>query len=177
MRLLITLFLLLTFTATAEAQTNRELGLRATGLNNGSLLYRVEQANGKWRRLHFGFADLTFSTSQGFANGGLSLGLAVGWENRRRLADRLELLHGWEPFASLTFVTSGNGSAAAIAGGVGYVVGAQYTLSEHFYMGLEITPAVTAMLNEVGNATRLSIDAGIDLRSVALTAVYRFTTE
>lgn len=177
MRFFTTLLLVFFFTITAEAQLHREIGLRATGLNNGSLLYRTELANGKWRRLHFGFANLNYSSTRGNAFGELGVGLAIGWENRRRLADRLELLHGWEPFASMTFVTSGNGSAVALAGGVGYVIGFQYELSDHFFMALETTPAITAMINDVGNATRFQVEAGFVSSSVALTAVYRFARE
>lgn len=170
--LLFTLTLLLSFHA--QAQDKREIGLRATGINNVGFILKKERSADRFMRYRLGFANLRLTTGNGNAIIGANLGAAIGWERRRRLADRLELLHGWEPFASVNFSGSNNVNSTRFSGGVGYVLGVQYSLSERFHLALETTPSVSASLNVARGTAFLNVAAGFSSGSVALTGVYRF---
>lgn len=177
MRFLLFLSLIFFFSSSAFSQQTYEFGLRATGINNVGLLLKKERSVTKFTRYRLGFGNLRFAASRGTNLGSVSVAGAVGWEKRRRLADRTTLLHGWEPFASMAFTASGNGSAVALTGGVGYVIGLQYALSDRFHLALEMTPALTVGLNDVGGGTLFTLDAEFNSNSFALTGVYRFLVE
>lgn len=169
-------FLSLSVTAQSK-ETVREIGLRSTGLDQFSLLYKKGLTKDRFLRVRFLFANLQLVSVGNGGVGNFGLGAAVGWERRRSLSDRLDLLTGPEPFASFGITSvSDNSSVVNIRLGLGYVVGFQYALSDRFHVALEVIPSVSFGLTGTGEESGdvASFQAGLSNNSVAVTGVYRF---
>lgn len=173
-QLVLILLLIMMITSSLQAQEKaREVGVRASGLDDFSLIYKQQNAKGNFTRFRLGVAELNYQEVDGesffAANGTIS----IGWERRKEIADRFQFLHGPEPFIGGQYTDSGL-SSATVRAGLGYVVGFQYEPSERFYVSLEIIPSVGVDMSFQDNGVdRYRAHGSLSNQSAALVGVYR----
>ncbi|HKK79382.1 MAG TPA: hypothetical protein VJ933_07115 [Phaeodactylibacter sp.] len=175
-----TLVLLLSLSLQAHSQTSdstswREMGLRLSGVDNLDFIYKKQLGENRYKRIRLLFSDLQFRRLNDTNLFNASLGGALGWEKRRTIAEKVQFLHGWEPFLNLSFNSTNDRFGLNTILGVGYVLGFQLTVSEQFYVALETIPSLSINLN-AGEAASdaVAVGAGFNSNAVALTLVYRF---
>lgn len=174
MRLLFSCLLALFLHTTAHTQSNYEVGLRALSIDNFGLILKKERAQGSFLRVRLAFTNLTFTAAAGDASLNLNLGAAIGFEKRQWLTDRLDLLYGPEPFISISSNSGAGISQTALSGGLGYVVGLNYYISDRFSVGLETIPRASFSVTSGGGITVTQFGVGFSSTSFAVVGVYRF---
>ncbi len=151
--------------AHAQSEKRREAGLLFRGVNNFGLTYRSGTENKLWRYslLSGGLSSGNFSNANTEeASRAFSLGLQVGREFRKPLAEQLHVRYGADLLASVgqnkrtidnaplgsndIEVTTTNWSA-----GVGFVLGLNYTFAKRFILGAEVIPQLTYGANRSKN--------------------------
>ena len=136
---------------------NREIGLKTSNLTNYRLIYKQERKTpGKYLRFDAG-ANInfrnTYDSNAKHNTFGSNISLRLGFENRINLSEKFELIHGLMPNLKFGFQydkinpsqsnfpkTQLQTITAQI--GLGYIVGAQYNINEHFSIGAEIIPSL-----------------------------------
>jgi hypothetical protein len=172
---------------------NREIGLRASSLNNFGLIYKKQLGENTYRRYRLAFGNLSANFIGSNSLIGFSAGGAIGKEKRRPITDKLQFVYGTELIASVSLnssntgtltITDGNGSTTTYSGGsllivtpsvgVGFVLGAQYTINPRWYVSAELIPSITASGSFGSGSTLFGIQAGFNSSSAGLTGAYRF---
>lgn len=174
MRFLLLLFTVFLLSATAAAQNQREVGVRSTGINQFSLLYKRQLDNRDFIRYRLLAINVTLLAGGDNSRSFFNTGIAVGLEKRKPLSDRLSLLRGFEPFVTIGLNTGNDVTVYNLGLGLGYVLGFQYELSEGFFIAVETIPSASFGLLGTGNDTVFTARAGFNNNSLALTGVYRF---
>lgn len=176
------LFLVLTWlvlTTTTQAQgVMRELGVRAMNINQIDLVYKKAKSDHKYLRYRMAYGGFEYQSALPMAMARGQLGLAIGLEKRRDIANRLQWVHGWEPAAHLGYfydAQRGVGVFTALAG-IGYIVGFQYNFSPSFYVSAEVIPSIMANATLAGGNGSNTFGVRADFRSnlAGITAAYRF---
>ncbi|SER24581.1 hypothetical protein [Neolewinella agarilytica] len=175
MRFLCLLLFSALISTAATAQTNREIGVRATGIDNVSLLYKRQLASGNYMRYRLIFSNISLQTAGANTIARFNTSLAVGVEKRKPLAERLTLLYGLEPTLGLSVSSTTNFSSLTINAGLGYVIGVQYTLSDHFHIALETIPSVNVFMSVNSSVSQYGVLAGFSNNSLAVSGVYQFS--
>lgn len=175
-----TLILLLSLSLQAYGQTTDstnwlEMGLRLRGVDNLDFIYKKQVGENRYKRIRLLFSDLEFRRLNDTNLFSASLGGALGWEKRRTVAEKVQFLHGWEPFLNLSFNATDEQFGLSTTLGVGYVLGFQLMVSEQLYAALETIPSLNVNFN-AGEAApdSVALGAGFNSNAVALTLVYRF---
>ena len=175
------LFSALSLTYDASAQ-NREIGLKFTGLDNFNLVYKKKKEENKYLRYYFGFFNTNLQGTGGATNFSSSVGFSAGIEKRKQISNKLQFAHGFLPGIVLDgFFTANNISGNENYGlrvqpQLGYSLGVQYHFSEKFYLGLEAIPSISAAVNFGRNqSVDYSIQTSINMNTIGISAVYRFT--
>jgi hypothetical protein len=181
MRYLLPLVLICSFTTFSFGQDEggptertREVGLRLFGLDDFDFLYKKSLSANTYRRYRFFNGNLSFQDIDGSGFGSLSAGAAIGKETRSSLATSLRFARGPEYFFSAAVLVGGDNTQVRLQPGFGYVLGLQYNINERFYIGLETIPSISLSVSNLNDVTVVSLDAGFNSSSVAVTAMYRF---
>lgn len=166
-------FLLIGFALSSHGQT-KELGIRASGLQNFDFIYKKEKAPDKYSRIRLGFANLAFANIADENVGNLAIGIAIGSERRKAINEKLNFYQGPEPFANLAASFVGEDGVFSAQAGLGYVLGFQYNFSDVFYISAETIPSV-GLTYSSGEFTdpSIGISAGFNSNAVAVTVAYR----
>lgn len=169
--------------AATDTPVNHELGLRLYGLSDFNLIYKKQSAPGKFKRYRFGLADFNYTAIDENKNFNLNLGLAVGNERRREIAEKLYFLHGTEIIGGfgLSDQRSNNFDTQQFRFSLelGIVLGFQYSFSERFYTSLEVIPSVGVTYTSVSDPSpdQFQLGGGFNSNAVALSLVYCFSTK
>ncbi len=151
----------------STAQTH-EIGVRLNSFEDFDFIYKKERNENSYMR--YRVASLQAGLIDAGSNGGtltLNLNFALGWEKRKDIAEKLQFIHGWEPFVQLAFISE----SSTVGAGIGYVLGFQYNFSESFYLNLETIPSLrTVVVRESAS----SLIADFNSNAIALTLAYRF---
>jgi hypothetical protein len=173
-------FLLLGLSLQAYSQTTdslswREMGLRLSGVNDFDFIYKKQIDENRYKRFRLLFSNLQFRRLNNTNLFDASVGGAIGWEKRRAIAEKVQFLHGWEPFLLINFNGTDERVGLSTTLGVGYVLGFQLMVSEQFYAALETIPSLSVDLN-AGEAApdAVALGARFNSNAVSLTLVYRF---
>lgn len=174
------LFLVLVFLhvlPSLQAQERQhELGLRLSGLQDFDFIYKKSDNGIKFKRYRLAVGDvylvLRESNQMNF-----NLAYAQGIEKRKNIGKNVQFIHGWEPGLYVSLNSQGdnfNGTAGVF---IGYVLGFQINIGEHFYVNLEAIPSlrVADLFSDNDDDTGLVVNAGFDSNAVALTLSYTFT--
>ena len=155
---------------------NRELGIRLAGFQDFDFIYKKGREENKLTRYRLGFANLDFQNAINNQNFNLSLGFAIGAEERRSIAENLQFIHGLEPTLSLALSTTDDIFNLRIRPGIGYVLGFQYNVSDKFYVNIETIPSLSTsfIIDNNGFNDMYSINAGFNSNAIALSLVYQF---
>jgi hypothetical protein len=179
-------FFSISLSAQISSTPKREVGLRFNSLDliNGdafSAFYKKEIGENKYRRYRFGFGNIGFSqTTNGVMNNSnFSLGasIAVGTERRKQLSNKTMFYRGWEWNAGTNFSLRNQENfdyGYHFNLGIGYVLGLQHDINQHFAVNMEAIPGV-GFSNTYNRSTRTnSFNAGASVGStVALSLVYK----
>ena len=180
-------FFSLSLSAQSKSMPKREIGLRFNSLNivGGdafSAFYKKEIGENKYRRYRFGFGNIGFSqtTNEGENRSNFSLGasIAVGTERRKQLSNKTMFYRGWEWNAGTNFSARNQENfdyGYHFNVGLGYVLGLQHDINQHFAVNMEAIPGV-GLSNTYNRSTRSNtFNAGASVGStVALSLVYKF---
>jgi len=172
----LTLILLTCFSISALAQekpvSKREFGLRGAGLNNFGLIYKKPTDKGNYWRFHLASlqyqyqdnSNTTFNSSVG------AVAFGIGYEYRKAINSEFQFIHGPEPRISASF----SNSRSNLGLGLAYILGAQYQLSQSFYIGLELSPSLNFNISDVGGADQTALSLNANSNVAFLFIVYRF---
>ncbi|MEY3240327.1 MAG: hypothetical protein RIR11_1765 [Bacteroidota bacterium] len=176
----------ISLSAQISSTPKREVGLRFNSLNLGSgdgfsAFYKKEIGENKYRRYRFGFGNIGFSqtTNEGENRSNFSLGasIAVGTERRKQLSNKTIFYRGWEWNAGTNFSLRNQENfdyGHHFNVGLGYVLGLQHDINQHFAVNIEAIPGV-GLSNTYNRSTRTnSFNVGASVGStVALSVVYK----
>ena len=178
------LFLIATLPITQAQTSQREIGLRFTDWDQFGLLYKKQIAENTYRRYRVALARFNYDNYETAEQFGMWLGFSIGKEKRKALNERLQWIHGWEPGLSLdiNLETQKNdgytlqSSLLSIHPYIGYVLGLQYRLNDHFLLGLENIPSLNAHVTFSNDESRrgFGLSGNFSFSNVALFVIYRF---
>ena len=157
--------------------SQREIGLRLSGLNTFGFIYKRQVSDFQYRRVRVASGALSVRSG---GNIGLDFNVAFGKEKRQPLGSDFFFHHGAEPFLGAAINgREQRGSRVTIfqlTGGLGYVVGFQKYLSDELTIGIESIPAVSLAYsaNNVASGSDILFQAGFNANAVALTITYAF---
>lgn len=151
----------------------REIGTRLQSFDNFGIVYKKQTDTNEYTRYQAALGEI------GYADAGAGLfatnfSFGLGWEKRVDVADDLQFVHGWNPQAGLGFTSASGINRFTINLAMGYILGAQYNISDKFYVSLETIPQI-AFSTVQGNGQDI-YNAGFRFNSdvAFLTFVYRF---
>ena len=161
------------------AQTRyHELGLRTGGLNSFDVMYKRSSSGNTFLRLRVLSlrTQLGSSLPANYEYELASFAVGAGLEWRVPITETLYFVHGPELYLSGDVrKNSGNNSWFANIR-PGYVIGFNYPVSDKFIIGLESIPGLGYYFGENSRGERAeSLAFGLN-NSVALTALYRFSS-
>ncbi|GAB3020837.1 hypothetical protein [Spirosoma pulveris] len=185
--------LLITSTLYAQDSPTREVGLRLTSFDSFGMVYKKKLDENTYRRYRLAFGNLSANFVRSNSIIGFSAGGAMGKEKRRALSDKLQFIYGTELIASVGLSSSNTGTLTIDNGaggtttytgsnilvvtptvGIGFVLGAQYTINPRWYVSAELIPSITASGSFGNGNTIYSFQAGFNSSSAGLTGAYRF---
>lgn len=203
--LIFSFFLTMATQTSAQEQQVHEIGLRMGGLNNFGFIYKKQTDENRYRRYRIGNVEANYGGSNtslsDFENeevsvrtGRFSLGFGLGFEKRKRITDKLKFIHGWAPQIGGSFsrtdredlsVTGRETTSFNARVRIGYILGFQMPISNHFQVSIETIPYLGLSYNyskneegdEVRTTNGLNTDLGFDANWIALSIMYRFTTK
>ncbi len=165
-------------TVTFGQTTTHELGLRFFGLDDFDFVYKKGTKENRFTR--FRLANFNFQFDQGDRtdNSFVTVGLAVGWENRKAIKEKLYFVHGFEPRLSMTLLNDQSSEDALVLNpGIGYILGFQYDVSDNFYVNLEVVPSLSFLYRtDYDEFHDFRVWGNFNTDGIALSLVYRFTT-
>ncbi|NBC08968.1 MAG: hypothetical protein GVY26_17390 [Bacteroidetes bacterium] len=176
----ITFFLLFSICFFAQSQSVdssmwREMGLRLSSVDDFVFIYKKQLEENRFKRFRFAFSNIGFRTFENIDNTfSLSIGGAIGWEKRKQIAEKVQFIHGWEPALRIFLDDNANGTGLLFRTSIGYVLGFQLMVSEHFYAALETIPSLSTDIGVGLRDDEFAVNAGFSSNSIALTLVYRF---
>ncbi len=195
-------FLLLATTTSAQEQQVHEIGLRMGGLNSFGFIYKKQTDENRYRRYRIGSFSAQYDRSNTSLNTpeedeladrevDLSFGFGMGFEKRRRITDKLVFIHGWAPQISTRFLEINREvndenrpelSRFDASFSIGYILGFQMPLSDHFQVSIETIPSLgfTYIRSKRKNESTINYyntDLGFNANFVSLSVMYRFSTD
>jgi hypothetical protein len=178
----------ISLSAQSSIMPKREIGLRFNSLNLGSAdgfsaFYKKEIGENKYRRYRFGFGNIGFNkTTNGNGNVhgsnlDIGAGIAVGTEHRKQLSKKTMFYRGWEWNAGAGFWARNQENrdySYRLNLGIGYVLGFQHDINQHFAVSIEAIPSVGIgyNYNRSSRSEVLSASASVG-NTVALSLVYK----
>lgn len=169
-------FIALGLNVNAQETSNREIGIRFSGLEDFDFVFKKGRSQDRYFRHRLGSLNIGVNDFGDERIWNFGLTYAFGIENRKAINEKLKFIYGFEPrvgfsYATNTFRSQGWSSHL----GLGYVLGFQYDFAESFYMNIETIPALTyARSSPDGNKAFNSFNAGFSSNGVALSLVYKF---
>lgn len=153
----------------------REIGPRLTNLSSFGVIYKRETARKNYLRIRLLAGDVAFRSVGDNQSGQFSIGAAIGLEKRRKLAEKIQFVHGFEPSLDVSLNTTFDATSVLLQAGIGYVIGMQYDLSESLYISLETIPSLSFSGTATSrNQQTYQVRAGFNSNVAALTVAYRF---
>lgn len=164
------------FSPKAEGQMSlREVGIRTSDFKSVTAIYKKEKAPNVFIRYRFAFANFQYAASKERDNVfNTAIGFAVGKERRKELTDRLDFFHGWEPSARLYLSASKNDISLSVRPTLGYVLGVQFEIADHFLLAMETIPSIVGNISTYNTDRMLTLNAGFNSNAVSMTLAYQF---
>ncbi len=131
-----------------------EIGVRFSGFNNFSLIYKKQKTENRFMRHRLFSISLLFN-SDPEADVFARVGYAFGIEKRKKINENFSFFHGFEPFTNISFTNRevardtslaplDNNNALNITLGLGYVLGCRYELSKALSLSIEAVPNLSS---------------------------------
>ena len=167
-----------------ELKAQREIGLSLNGFSDFGLVYKVKKSENKYLRYQFAYLESALQGRDNRLGVALNIGFSAGIEKRRLITEDIEFIHGFMPGIGIAGSYNGvtNGSSAVSSGSLfitptlGYVLGCLYHISDRFYIGLEVLPAVNGSIAlSTNNSVAYSFGTNFNIDNVGLSAVYKFS--
>ncbi|PHN01327.1 hypothetical protein CRP01_37850 [Flavilitoribacter nigricans DSM 23189 = NBRC 102662] len=174
------------FSSLLNAQTDtREIGLRFGGLQYFDFIYKKQRTANGFQRIRLTVAALSFDQYDDYNHFATNLGIAIGREKRKGLAENLYWVHGWEPRIRVMYNLRTDTSDGvdpndywnlSVQPAIGYVLGFQYNFSERFYVSLEGIPSLGVNLNfdDRNGLDNFGLGGNFSFSGVAITLAYSF---
>ncbi len=172
-KILLVAFTVFGFSFLNAQEINRELGIRFSSLNNFDFIYKKQKEANKYIRHRVTLANLRYESLSIDDRVDVDLAYSVGVEKRKDIAEKLQFIHGFEPFASVSLRVLGE-AEAFFQVGVGYVLGFQYAVSDKFHLSIETIPRLAFNFNTLETDSDFVANAGFDQNAAAISLVYRF---
>jgi len=153
-------------------KTNRELGIRFSGLSDFNFVYKKQLNENRYLRLRTGAFNINVNSQANSLNSGFVIG--IGFENRKSIDDKLSFIHGFEPSLATNLTSQNSNSRFNTQIFAGYVLGFHLNLSESFGINMETIPAFTANYSSGNDDGNLGFGLGFNSNAISLTMVYRF---
>lgn len=165
--------------ATAQEMTydKKELGIRLSNLDDFGMIYKRQIEENKYVRYRIGFFNVNGAFVEDNSNLDIALAASIGFESRKAINENFDFISGPEYLANVGFENLLQDNSQYVIGiRFGYVLGALWHLSDHFYVGLETIPGIGLNYNirQEGDNT-FNVNLGFNASAVALKAVYKFT--
>lgn len=183
-RVLFSLFLLFTGSIAQAQSSQRDLGIRFSGLADFDFIFKKQKTSDHFIRYRLMALNLQLEHYDLYDVSNLSAGLAIGVEKRKTIAEKLKWIRGWEPGFALNFNYRRQRESnfdqvfrnLGLSPSIGYVLGFQYDVNEHFYVSLETVPRLTGtlVLGTDENARGYILNTNFSFNDVALCLAYRF---
>ena len=135
--------ILLSYQTSHSQVVNREVGLKFSSLTKISgLVYKISKKENSFIKLSVLNMSFNLNRRDTFSNYHSNLKFAVGFEKRKDLNEKFQFIHGFEPYISGYYGDNNIGNQLGFGAGLGYILGFQYKISEHFYLNTEVTPSI-----------------------------------
>lgn len=172
--------------STSLTAQHKEVAVRLLNLGDLSsteFMYKKQKTATTYRRYRLWSGNLNFTfLDEDVSRTGIGGGFSTGLENRKRISDRAQFIHGLEVGLSFNyFKEADNTSRRAFSASLGYVLGLQYSISPAFAVGIETIPSLSYTGNRTKNNsfTDTSHRLGLNFSSsnIAFTGVYRWAAD
>lgn len=174
--LLITAFFI--FSTSLFAQNDfREAGLSVGDNFNLAFVYKQQKAENRYISYDLLFARFGLISNSSNELSTVSLGLAVTFEKRKDIAEKVQFIHGWSPELSVGLASGGDNSTLVTLGpALGYRLGFLYQFSDQFYASIQgrVLGRVNIALSNGDASTSTNAQIGFSQEDVRLNFVYRF---
>ncbi len=163
-----------------SAQSNHEIGLRFSGLNNLDFMYKKGKTENKFTRFTFGMANFEFAKAgEGNKRFNADLRFSIGFEKRKRIKEDLFFIHGFQPGLSVLYNSFGDNRQANLRPSLRYILGFHYDLSDKFAVSVETVPGISGsfLINDQDGFIddNYSINLGFNSAAVLVGLVYTFS--
>lgn len=164
-------------TAQEMSYDKKEFGIRLSNLNNFGMIYKRQIEENKYVRYRIALFNVNGAFVEDNSNLDISLAASIGFERRKAINENFDFISGPEYLANVGFDNLLQDNSQILIGfRFGYVLGAIWHLSDHFYVGLETIPGIGLNYNiEQEGDNTLNVNLGFNASAVALKAVYKFT--
>lgn len=188
---LLLLFSLLTISYSSFSQSdfnNKALGIRYAAPSSFGLIYKSQLKEDKYLRLTAGRFSSNVSRFTAPIGGGtnsnqfrtsVSVGGAIGMENRRTITDKFSIISGFTFIANGAYQYTEQDTISfhsfAFQPGVGYLIGGQYFINDNIHIDLEMIPMASIDIhNSGGNGTVTSFNTSLNMYGIFLNLCYQF---
>ena len=155
---------------TTTPKTQKEIGIRVTGLADFNFFYKKQRSENKYLRMRLLSSIITTSK---FRNS-LALGLTIGSEKRKSLNDKFKVIKGWE-FIGLFSTVLTNSTSMVFSPGLGFVLGFQYDINPNFLVNLEMIPSLSSHFQyDSKQLTFSGANLEITTNNIAIGLMYKF---
>ena len=186
--LLISLFLTMSYSSFAQNDfNNKALGVRYAAPSSFGLIYKSQLKENKYLRLTAGRFSSNVSRFTSPIGGNpssnfrtsVSVGGAIGFENRKAITDKFSLISGFTFIANGAYQYTEQDTISfhsfAFQPGIGYLIGGQYFINENLHIDIEMIPMASVNIyNNNGTGTVASFNTSLNMYGIFLNLCYQF---
>lgn len=159
----------------SQAQTNQDIGVRFSSLENFGFIYKKELKKDYYFRFNAASFAVSFAENQFNTLFSSSIGLGGGFEKRHFINDKFAFINGLNfNFFTAFRIDNLRANHILIAPSLGYMLGIHYAITPDIYFNAEIAPALRSNISIGGNNRNFNLGLIADSGSLTLGIVYNF---
>lgn len=166
---------------------NRVLGVRYAAPSSYGLIYKKQINEDKYLRLTAGrfssnvnrFTSPIIGNNSSEFRTSVSAGGALGFENRRSVTDKFNLISGFTIIANGAYQYTQSDTisfhSSAFQPGIGYLIGGQYFINDNLHIDIEMMPMMSVNItNSSGKGTITQFNTGLNMYGIFVNLCYQF---
>ncbi len=165
------------FSTSLFAQNDfREVGLSLGDNFNMAFVYKIQKAENRYLSYdllatNFGFISGSDNTLSNFSGG-----LAVTFEKRKSIGEKVQFIRGWSPGMNVSVIVLDDETVTTLSPSLGYRLGFLYQASENFYVSLQgqIVSRLNLQFDSDNENSFTTFGVGFSQQDVNINLVYRF---
>lgn len=142
-----------------------------------AFVYKIQKAENRYLSFDLLATNFGFISSDNNTISTFSSGLAVTFEKRNDLGEKVQFIRGWSPGINVSLLLpQDNETLTLVSPSLGYRLGFLYQASEKFYISLQGQVVSRLNLHFNGDSENLptTFNIGFSQEDVSINLVYRF---